>query len=158
MWSQTNFSSSFFLFFLFFYLLFFYFILFYCFVLFHTHSVCCWKVNAHAKNFPTFLSVSCPQLQCCHSCHHISSLPNCVVHNVNHLPSLCCDLYVKNVRGSVTSGVAVCTDSGAAVCTVHMYCAVHCTVTSWWARALTSIDVAHPIRDQQARTPTNQKS
>ena len=115
------------------------FILFYflfCFVLFHSHSVYCCKVKAHAKMFPTFLSVPCPQLQCWHSCHYICSLPNCVVRNVNHLPSLCWDLYVKNVRsrsylrGSVTSGVAVCTHLGAAVCTVHMYCTVHFTLYS----------------------------
>jgi len=141
-----------------------YFILFFvlfCFVLFHTHSVYCCKVNAHAKIFPTFLSVPCPQLQCWHSCHYICSPPNGVVRNVNHLSSLCWDLYVKNVRsrsylrGSVASGVAVCTHSGAAVCTVHMYCTVHCTVISWSARALANVPslnrvaVSQPIRNQQ---------
>ena len=145
----------------------FYFI--FCFVLFHTHSVYCCKVNAHAKIFPTFLSVPCPQLQCWHSCHYICSPPNGVVRNVNHLSSLCWDLYVKNVRsrsylrGSVASGVAVCTHSGAAVCTVHMYCTVHCTVISWSARALANVPslyrvaVSQPIRNQLATSLTNQE-
>ena len=130
------------------------------------------------NNFIFFIFVLCWRLQCQHSCQYfvltlilflisfsVTSFSTSIFLrcNVNHLPSIGKDLNAKNdryrnylVSGAV--GVRGCCVYSTHVlhCTV-LYTDCDCTVVLWSARALTTIDVAHPIRDQLARALTNQE-